>query len=253
MILAIDIGNTRTRLGIFSDELLIRHAEIPTDELEFSEKQLGIFLKKQAIDSTGVSSVVTELNDPLKKILEKKFYLQPVFINGKSALPLKLNIINRNSLGSDRICDAVRGYYYYKRKHNVLIIDCGTAITYDIVLKNGNYEGGAISPGLMTLSRSLNDYTSRLPLLSKQDFIVRNNPVGKHTFDALNSGIVNAFIDSVNGMISRIHRHYKTDFKLILTGGDAQFLMPNLVYKSVLIENCVLEGINIIMKEMHGN
>jgi type III pantothenate kinase len=249
MILAINIGNTNTHLGLFSDDKLIRDEYVTTDELEYSGKRLEHLLKRQTITAAGISSVVPEKDVFLRKYLKDNLEIIPYFISGKSMLPIKLKVLNPGSLGSDRICNAVAGYNLFKRKNNVIIVDCGTAITYDVVLKNGNYEGGSIAPGLLTLAKSLNEYTSKLPLLTKPDFKINANPVGRHTFDALNSGIVNAFIDSVNGMISKIVRYYKLDFKVIITGGDAEFLLPELKFKSVLRKDCVLDGINFIMKE----
>lgn len=250
MLLAIDVGNTNSHLGIFFNGKLIRDIHFQTDELENSTDKIKVFLKRQENFSAGISSVVPEKNIYLDKLLKINYGISPVFINGKINLPVNLKVLNLASLGPDRICNAVAGFDYFKRKRNVIVIDCGTAITYDVVLKNGDYEGGAISPGLNTLALSLNQYTSRLPLLTKSDFKIKENPVGKHTLDALNSGIVNAFIDSVNGMVSRINKHYKTDFKVIITGGDAKFIMKKLNFRPVVMENCVLQGINIIMKEL---
>ena len=250
MILAVNVGNTNTHSGLFSGDNLIRDMYVPTDELEYSGNRFSLLVKKQMITAAGVSSVVPGKDAFLSRFLKTNLNVVPEFITGKIKLPVKLKVLNIRSLGSDRICNAVAGYSYFKRKNNVMIVDCGTAITYDVVLKNGNYEGGAIAPGLSLLAGSLNQYTSKLPLLGQSDFKIRENPVGKHTFDALNSGIINAFVDSVNGMISKIIRYYKRDFKVVLTGGDGGFLLHELKHTAVLKKDCVLDGINIIMKEI---
>jgi type III pantothenate kinase len=251
MLLAVDTGNTNTLFGIFENDKILRKIRIQTDEIEFSRNQLELFLKNYDITKIGISSVVPEKNTFLNKLFLRKYDINPVLISGKNKLPIKLKVLNQTSLGSDRICNAVTGYFYFKKRENVIVVDCGTAITYDVVLKNGSYEGGSIAPGLNSLARSLNQYTSKLPLLTKQDFKITDNPVGKHSVEALNSGVVSAFIDSVNGMISRIQKYYKYNFKIIITGGDASFIKPNLKYKCSLLENCVLEGINIILKELN--
>ena len=133
---------------------------------------------KNKINRVGISSVVTGVNKLWTGFIKNNFSLTPLFINYKVDLPLYLKIKSPQTLGADRICNVVAGYEYFGKKENVIAVDFGTAITYDIVLRNGNYMGGIISPGIETMAKSLHHFTSKLPMLKNSDrsVIVRTSP-----------------------------------------------------------------------------
>ena len=252
MILAIDIGNTLVHAGVFESTKLIRNSSFRISKTKDLLKILNKLTSNCSIDNIGISSVVTN-NEFIKSASNRLFKIRPIFINGKLRLPIKLKVKNKSSIGADRICNAVYGYKIYKSKDNVLIIDAGTAITYDFVLKNGDFLGGAIAPGLNTMAKSLNFFTSKLPLVNKRDLIFQMDPIGNDTINALRSGILSSIIDSIDGMIQRIKDFKRVDYKTILTGGDAQLLKPFLKQKVVIKQNTVLEGINLILQYLNGN
>ncbi len=251
MLAAIDIGNTNTHLGIFEGNELIKISGFPTADFDISKKLILDFIGKRKLTSVGISSVVPPVNGRINKFFKVNYSIKPFYISTGVYLPLKLALKNPKRAGADRLCNAVSGYEYFKRKENVIVIDAGTAITYDVVLKNGIYIGGAIAPGLVTLSKSLNQFTSKLPYLKKESLNYISNPIGKNTIEALRSGIVNSFIDSINGMVDRILKNHKMDFKIILTGGDASLAKSKLKYKAVIRQHCILEGINLILMGLH--
>jgi type III pantothenate kinase len=252
MILTIDIGNTNTHVGIFKGKNLIKYTNLYTSPLNKTHAILKKFLGNHLINGVGISSVVPKINKFYKKYFIELFDLKPLFVNYKSKLPITIKVKNLKNVGSDRICNCVFGYEYYNRKENVLIIDSGTAITYDVVLKNGDFIGGSIAPGIKTISKSLNQYTSSLPLIEMNDLKITSSPIGRNTVEALSSGIIFSVIDSVDGMISRIKDFYNIDFRIILTGGDSEFIKPKLKNKIILKKYSVLEGINFILQISNG-
>jgi type III pantothenate kinase len=135
-------------------------------------------------------------------------------------------------VGSDRICNAAAGYKYFGRKHNVIIIDFGTATTYDIVLKSGEFIGGVIAPGIGTSAESIHTKTSKLPLIPTEKLIFPKNPAGRNTLE---------------GMVKRLEKTNKVKFKIILTGGFAPIIQERTVLKTEIRKDLVMEGINYIL------
>ena len=135
---------------------------------------------------------------------------------------IRINIKNINQLGSDRIVNSIEG----KKYKNCLIIDFGTATTFDIV-KNGVYEGGVIAPGIKLSIQNLNQSTALLPIFDLKN---KQMSYGKNTKDALNAGFIWGYDGLINNIISRITKNWKTNYKIILTGGYAN-LFKKIVKK----------------------
>lgn len=193
-------------------------------------------------------SVVPENNPYWKAVLTNYLNIKPLFITGKTKTPLKLKIEKPQSLGSDRICNAVAGYEMYHRKQNVIIIDFGTATTYDVVLRSGVYLGGIISPGIETSAQSLYLKTSKLPLLTYKKLNFPRNPIGRNTADAIRSGIMYPTLDSMENMIIRIEKFLKVKLKVILTGGLSSLIYKKTSLNVIRKQDLVLTGINYILR-----
>jgi type III pantothenate kinase len=250
MLLAIDIGNTYSKFCLFKNGTISKKA-VFDDELLLHEKKFYKAVssfRKNKISYIGISSVVPELIKPAFSICLKSFNIKPLIINHKSKLPIKIKVKLPLSLGSDRICNASAGYKIFGGKDNVIVIDSGTAITYDVVLKNGNYTGGAIAPGIHLLNFALNDYTAQLPLLSRNELIFPKNPIGKNTHSALQSGIMLSIADSVNGMINRINQKIGKKCKILVSGGNAELTSSCIEQNNIVYENLVSKGIYEILK-----
>ncbi len=144
-------------------------------------------------------------------------------------------------------------YEFFRKKENVIAADFGTAVTYDVVLKNGDYIGGIISPGVETMAKSLHGFTSKLPMLKRNEMYVPRNIIGKNTIEALRSGTAFAAIASFEGIVAKIEKELKRKFKVIITGGFARKIHSKTAVKTVIRENLVLEGINCILKYNNGN
>lgn len=255
MILAVDIGNTNTHFALFNNDKIIKRMILDDDVIEQERKYnrtVASFVRYN-ITHVGIASVVPALIRPIFHWSMKKFNIKPLIINNKAKLPINLKVKSPITLGADRICNAVAAYELCKKKkENVIIVDLGTAITYDVVLKNGNFIGGAIAPGMNLLNTALYDYTAQLPLLTGRELRVPDNPIGKNTVKALQSGIVLSVIDSINGMITRINRQLKKECKVILTGSYTKVIAESIDYKAELNECLVSEGICHIVKYNYG-
>ena len=134
----------------------------------------------------------------------------------------------------------------------MIAVDLGTAITYDVVLNQGEYIGGVISPGIETSAKALKIFTSKLPMLKSNDFIFSRKIVGKNTIEAIKSGVVYSALVSFEGIIKGIERELKRKFKVILTGGFARLIHKETSIKTVVKPNLVLDGINYIMNFNDG-
>jgi type III pantothenate kinase len=248
LILALDIGNTLTHLAVYDGKKIIylrkfpAHSGLRKNILKSAVRKFG-----KNIDRAGVSSVVPGVNKNWRKQITQYFSVEPIFVNHRIILPISLNIKSPQKLGADRICNATAGYEYFGKKQNVIAVDFGTAITYDVVLRGGNYIGGIISPGIETMAKSLNSYTSKLPKLKSTDFIMPKRIIGKNTVEAIKSGTLYAALASFEGIVDKISKELKTKFKIVITGGHAPQIHSATRLKTVIRENLVLDGINSIL------
>ncbi|MEO8512839.1 MAG: type III pantothenate kinase [Ignavibacteria bacterium] len=247
MNLTIDIGNSFIHFAVYSGSILIFASKASARNNEDLRKSFELLSRKYKIYNIGISSV-SKANDNcvfgLAKIL---FRIEPLTVSPKSRLPISIKIKNPQTLGADRICNAVFGHNFFKGKFNVLVADLGTANTFDVVNKKGEFIGGIIAPGIMTSSKALSVNTSNLPLLEYKK-LSKNAPlIGKNTFEAIQSGLVNYMISASEGIIEKVRKQLGGNLKVMLTGGSAELLLKKVNFPYVYSENTVLEGINIIL------
>ena len=189
-----------------------------------------------------LSSVVPKAFKAIKSHLKKKNFKVLEIKDLKIKKILKIKIKNYKQLGSDRISNAI-GSLKYK---NCLIIDFGTATTFDII-KNGVYDGGVISPGIDISILNLNKSTALLPLIKLKK---KQKNYGKNTKDALNAGFIWGYEGLINNIIKRISKNTKVRFKIILTGGYAKLFKKYLRNKPIIDENITINGIAKAFKEL---
>lgn len=233
MNLAIDIGNTRTKVAVYENNI-ISDIEI-FEQINFRKKIQNLIsncVQKPNIILTSVKN----FNQEDEKWLTENSNL--TIINSKTPLPFINKYGTPETLGIDRRVLATGATLKFP-KQNRLIIDAGTCITYDFVNATDEYLGGAISPGINLKYKSLNDYTDKLPLLSLNE----NHPIiGNSTNDSIHSGVINATLLEIDGFINS----YTNDFQnltIILTGGDAEFLAKRLKNTIFANPNFLLESL----------
>lgn len=235
--LVIDQGNTRTKVAAFQAKKMLECVTIEYDLVTEVVQQLyEKYAPKNAILSsvTEDSSIIDTLESLSLEIIE---------LTEHTPLPFKNQYQSRSTLGKDRIA-AVAGAFEQYPNRNCLIIDAGTAITYDIITKNAEYLGGSISPGLQMRFKALNSFTSKLP-------IVDVNPdlpiIGIDTHSAINSGVYFGILQELDGFISYYKKYYLNLF-VFLTGGDALIFEKNIKNSIFVDQNIVLSGLNSLLE-----
>ena len=250
MNLAVDIGNTQIKFGLFQEDTLIKVFRYPTEEIKSEHLSLFIrSLRKEFPDiKKGILCSVVQLNH---SFLDEIQFLNPLHVFLSSS---RINFSNLyaspDSLGLDRMA-AVSGSLVENPSGNSLIINAGTCITYDFINENREYLGGAISPGFGLRSKALHTFTSKLPLIDLR--LISDTPyMGKTTTECIQAGIIWAVIHEVKGFIEQ----YLSDhpgMKIILAGGDANFLdthLKNTIFAHQIkwMPDLVLIGLNRILK-----
>jgi type III pantothenate kinase len=236
MNLVIDIGNTNIKVGCFRNGEPVSAAIAEHFDIETARDWIRAYGITQAIISS-----VRDTDTALTEFLQEN---TAGFINLSHTTPLPFKNLYRTpeSLGKDRIA-AVAGAFLSYPSSNSLVIDMGTAITFDIISKNGEYLGGNISPGLMTRFKALHTFTSHLPMLGKAD--IPDN-LGNDTSTAIIAGVQQGIIFEIHGYVDHFTSLY-SDLSVILTGGDAEFLAGKLKRTIFVIPNLVLKGLNYIL------
>ena len=238
MNLIIDVGNTKVKLAIFSDQVCIKKASASHEKLIHKI----IKLKKDfLIIEYAILSSVSKVTDGDLKQLKKEFKL--LVLHDTIKIPFENCYETPSTLGVDRIALVSASVYKYPDK-NVLIIDAGTCITYDFITKQNKYLGGAISPGIRMRYKSLHNLTANLPLLDTKQ---PKKLVGNSTNESIHSGIINGILKEMDGIVSEYEKKYQ-DLTVILTGGDTKFLSKQLKSSIFANSNFLLEGLNFILE-----
>lgn len=244
-----DIGNTLIKVSLLNNNFKIMNSySIETkkifnqrNKLKFLNKILG----KEKNKNILFSSVVPKAFQVIKSYLAKKNFraIELKNLNIKKIINLKVDKFKE--VGSDRIANALGSLRSYKR--DCIVIDFGTATTFDIINKNGSYEGGVIAPGINSSIMNLNNSTALLPIInlkSKKIFF------GKNTKDALNSGFLWGYQGLINNIIKKITLSGKKNYKIILTGGYAKLFKKFIIMKPVIDQNITIKGIINIYREL---
>jgi type III pantothenate kinase len=236
MNLIIDIGNSSTKVAIFDRKDMItvfRSREFSCEKLE---KKLSPYKIEKAIFSS-VRDTPEYIYDLLSVNIPEVHIL-----TFKSKLPFRIEYETPATLGTDRIA-AVAGAYNSFKGGNILVIDAGTAITYDF-LEGKSYKGGNISPGLSMRFRALHKFTGKLPLVNPHsDFSFPGN----NTIDAIAAGVITGVVYEINEYIRTFEKKH-TEFKVILTGGDSGYLKDKINSLVTYMPDIVMNGLNYILE-----
>ena len=235
MNLTLDIGNTYAKLAAFDKTLVL----LKTFNIELIHDNIDDFLKLYPSIKNLIVCSVTDINLNFDKYNFSNIH----FVSKKSKTPFINLYSSKNSLGNDRIALVSSASINYPNK-NVLIIDAGTCITYDFINNKNKYLGGAISPGINMRFKSLNEYTSKLPLVTLSQTELE---VGTDTMDSINIGVLNGVIFEIEGFISQYSSRYD-NLTVILTGGNSDFLSNRLKISIFANQNFLLEGLNHLIK-----
>jgi type III pantothenate kinase len=236
--LVIDIGNSLTKVAIFDKDEIVLTLSIE----ELSIARLGELKRTYPFLNKAIISSVADFNSELLKELNKEFNFFIKF-DHNTEVPINNLYESKETLGLDRLAAAVGGVSLFPGK-NLLIIDAGTAITYDLIDKNNCFLGGNISPGLKTRFRALHKFTSKLPEIEADDQWV---DIGKSTEEAIRAGVQNGILFEIDGMIDHVRKSWP-DCQPILTGGDLFFFDRKLKNTIFVKFEITLIGLNRILE-----
>ncbi len=222
MVVVIDIGNTNIHAGLYAGERLQRKIVYPTARVT-KEKALRKIVQSGLPDAVAVSSVVPRVTRQIIRFFKEQFGLKPFVVSSRVATPLRFDYYKPETVGADRIANVVGGLARYKK--NLIIIDFGTAITFDIVLRDGHYLGGMICPGMKTMAEAL---TRRTALLKMVSVTRPRHLVGKSTEECIQSGIFTGTVVMVQGLIQKIAKVYRKRFLCITTGGAGRLVAKHV-------------------------
>ncbi|GAB4375178.1 MAG: type III pantothenate kinase [Calditrichia bacterium] len=247
MILTIDVGNTQIELGFFKDDRLINSWRIATG-IERTEDEFMMFIRNflemegyshKNLEAVAISSVVPTVTKRLQKMTRKYLQIDPLVVDHTLNLGgMKILYSDAAAVGADRLCSAVAAYHQFKQA--VIIIDLGTATTFDVVNGRGEYLGGVISPGLETTAWALYHRAAKLPKISLE---FPQTAIGRSTEESMQVGIMLGAVKMIDGLVAEITAELKEKPRVISTGGLSPLIQPKSASIELFQEHLVLEGL----------
>jgi len=252
MLLAVDVGNSTITVGVFDAGELKRTWRLTTDEArsvdEYGVRLVGVLglagITQDMIDAVVMSSVVPPVTTQLSACVRTYLECEPLMVAPGVKTGLTIRHDNPRELGADRIANMVAFTHRYPSPG--IVVDCGTAISIDLVDASGAYVGGVIAPGIVTSSEALRAVTARLP---RVELVQPQRVLGRSTVEALQSGIVYGFAGLIDGVVSRLSGELSdsdADMTVVLTGGSAAVVAGALTTKTVADPWLTLHGLHLI-------
>ena len=246
-----DIGNTITKICLiesknFKIKKIVYFDSKYIYKKNFLKKKISKIIKKQKISNFSLfSSVVPKYHLILRKFLKRFYNINLREIKEKTFNKIvRINIKNNSQVGSDRIANAVGVYKKYKS--NCIVLDFGTATTFDVITKNGIYNGGIIAPGVNLSLKSLIKSADQIPIFSIKR---QKKIIGKNTIEALRSGFYWGYVGLINNIILKIEKETKKKYKIIFTGGYASLFKTSIIRRFTIDKNITIKGIIEIFKK----
>ena len=249
MLLVIDVGNTHTVLGIYDGEKLVHHWRVWTDREKTSD-EYGILIRNlydgshfssREINAIAVASVVPPLTPTIVDLCSRYFGIAPLVVGPGVKTGISIKMDNPKEVGADRIVNAVAAFSGHRKA--CIVVDFGTATTFDYISDSGDYMGGVIAPGANISAEALFRQASKLP---RVEIAKPPTVIGKNTVAAMQSGIFYGYIALVEGIIDRMKKEIRLDPLVIATGGLARAIASESSKIHVIDENLTLEGLRII-------
>ena len=252
MLLVLDVGNTNMVLGIYQNEQLLHHWRVETSPRKTSD-EYGIMMKAllgnaeidiHRIKGIMLSSVVPPMIPTLERMFSKYFQKQPLIVGSNIETGLNVQLENSRELGADLIVNAVAGIHEYGTP--LIIIDFGTATTYCYIDENGNYLGGAISPGITIATEALYTKAAKLPYIQLE---MPKHVIGNNTVSAMQSGILFGYVGQVEGIVKRMKEQCQTNPMVVATGGLAALIASETDVIEVIDPFLTLKGLRLIYEK----
>ncbi len=249
MLWVADIGNTHTVLGLYSEDVLIKTWRIRTDP-ERTTDEWGLLLASlfdlaavavKHVTAAAISSVVPPAINALKQASINYFEVEPLVVGPGTKTGLAIRYENPREVGADRVVNAVAAYA--KTQKACIVVDFGTATTFDCISQKGEYLGGAISTGIST---ALDALVSRAAKLPKVELGKPRNVLGRNTVESMQSGILYGYVSLVDGLVERLKKEMGADVAVIATGGLAKVIADESSTIESVETNLTLEGLRLI-------
>ncbi|MDZ7262456.1 MAG: type III pantothenate kinase [candidate division KSB1 bacterium] len=253
MLLDIDIGNTNIVIGLHQGQELRAHWRLSStitrtdDECWILLKLLCESEKLSVEEITGaiISSVVPNLTPVFVKMAQRHLQLSPIVVDAEIDTGIKILYDTPKTVGADRICNAVAGFHKYGGP--LIVVDFGTATTFDVVTQQGEYLGGIIAPGIETSAYVLHRYAAKLP---KVELKFPDSLIGRSTESSIQSGLMYGAVEMVDGLIERLVAEMGPKTKVIATGGLASLILPESKRITIVEPFLTLEGLKYIYERV---
>jgi type III pantothenate kinase len=255
MLLALDVGNTNVTVGVYEGSRLIDHRRLRTIRDQTSD-EWGILLRNlfvlaaldtAKVDGVIIASVVPPLDASLSEMSERYFRAYPTFVNHETDTGMPIRIDHPQELGADRLVNSVAAFHKYGGP--CIVVDLGTAITFDAISGAGEYLGGVIAAGVGISAEALFSKTARLPFV---EFKQPSHVIGKNTVMSMQSGLYFGALGAIDGIIERLTAELGPETAIVATGGQAPLMARNSRYLKQLDEHLTLDGLQLIWQRIHA-
>ena len=255
MLLSIDVGNSNNVIGFFAGEKLLAHWRIRTVQTRTSDEYWVLIkefillnnVEAETIDGIIIACVVPPLIPILKEMGKKYFFCEPLIVGPGVKTGISILYNNPAEVGADRIVNSVAAYEKYGGP--LIIVDFGTATTFDAVSKKGEYMGGAIFPGVQLSMEALFKNAAKLPRVEMAE---PDHVIGKSTVESIHSGTIYGFVSMIDGMVSKIQEELQQKARVIATGGIVDLIASKAKSIDTIDPFLTLEGLHIIHQRNQG-
>jgi type III pantothenate kinase len=255
MFLGIDVGNTGIGLGIFEGDKLRATWRMATSISRMPDEYAALLfslLNREGLSTSDIADVcicstVPPMVSTLEELFQRHFGLKPLVVSAGTKTGVKIRMDNPREVGPDRIVHSAAAHYLYGGP--LIIVDMGTATTFDTVSKAGDYTGGAIAPGFQTAAEALFARTAMLP---RVNLLKPGKAIGTNTISAMQSGIVFGYVSLIEGMVARIQKELPEKAKVILTGGFVDIISQETKVFDVVNSNLILIGLKLVYEMNNG-
>ncbi|MDO8490743.1 MAG: type III pantothenate kinase [Dehalococcoidia bacterium] len=256
MLLAIDVGNTKVAIGVFEGDRLRATWRVATDTDNLADEYavllLGLLAQERInladIKAAILCSVVPSLVPIFEELCQKYFKIAPLVVGAGIKTGVRICMDNPREVGADRVVNAMAAHRMYGGP--LIVIDLGTATTFDVVSKDGDYLGGAIAPGVGIAAEALYKNTAKLPQV---ELVRPRHAIGKNTVSAMQSGIVFGYVGLVEGIVARIKQELGGSAKVIATGGLAELIARETKVIEKIAPDLTLVGLKLVYEINQAN
>jgi type III pantothenate kinase len=250
VILLLDIGNTNTHVGLATAKRVVKHANIPSEEWFGGKagKAIAALAGGRTLEGAAIASVVPRAVRPALSLLQKKWRVRPLILTAKMVVELGIDYPFPKTIGADRLANAVAAKHHFGAPS--VVLDFGTAVTFDVINRRGNYVGGIIAPGLAAMTGYLHEKTALLPKITIRE---TKASVGKSTEEAMLIGAVHGYRGLIRELIGRLKQQLKAPaLPVIATGGYAKLMAKGLPEIIAIEPLLTLEGLRLVWQGRRG-